>query len=326
MSERILVTGAAGFIGFHIAKRLLENGFSVVGIDNLNDYYSVELKESRLSVLMTYKAFTFLKKDISDKEVLDLVFKNETLDYVIHLAAQAGVRHSIEQPDSYIKSNVIGFYNILELCRKYPVKHLIYASSSSVYGGHKVIPFKESHQVDQPVSLYAATKKSNELMAYTYSHLYKVPTTGLRFFTVYGPFGRPDMAYFKFTSCIINHEVIEVYNYGKMERDFTYIDDIVEGIFRLLKKPSGAPDPYNIFNIGRGQPIQLMDFISLLEKYLEETAIMNFTEMQPGDVLTTYADVDKLKTFIDYNPQTTFEEGIKEFIRWYKSFYKKEVL
>ncbi len=326
MSERILVTGAAGFIGFHVAKRLLENGFSVVGIDNLNDYYSVELKESRMSILMSYKAFTFLKKDISDKEVLDFVFKNETLDYVIHLAAQAGVRHSIEHPDSYIKSNVIGFYNILELCRKYPVKHLIYASSSSVYGGHKVTPFKESHQVDQPVSLYAATKKSNELMAYTYSHLYKVPTTGLRFFTVYGPFGRPDMAYFKFTSRIINHEVIEVYNYGKMERDFTYIDDIVEGIFRLLKKPSDAPDPYNIFNIGRGQPIQLMDFISLLEKHLEETAIMNFTEMQPGDVLTTYADVDKLKTFIDYNPQTTFEEGIKEFIRWYKSFYKKEVL
>ncbi|MBI9014051.1 MAG: GDP-mannose 4,6-dehydratase [Clostridiales bacterium] len=322
MSERILVTGAAGFIGFHITKRLLENGFSVVGIDNLNDYYAVELKTSRLSILKTDKQFVFMKQDISVKKYLEQLFKKESFDYVIHLAAQAGVRYSIDNPDSYIQSNIIGFYNILELCRKYPVKHLVYASSSSVYGGHKVIPFKESHQVDQPVSLYAATKKSNELMAYTYSHLYKVPTTGLRFFTVYGPYGRPDMAYFKFTDRIMNHETIDVYNYGKMERDFTYIDDIVEGIIRVLKKPSVSLDPYNVFNIGRGQPIKLMDFISLLEKHLEEKAIMNFTEMQPGDVITTYADVSDLKAYIGYNPQTTFEEGIKSFISWYRSFYK----
>lgn len=339
MKEKVLVTGAAGFIGFHLSSLLLDENYIVVGIDNMNDYYDVKLKESRLEMLLNKKNFTFKKIDLKDKYNVDKLFKNEKFDYVINLAAQAGVRYSIENPYAYIDSNLIGFINILEACRYNPVKHLLYASSSSVYGGNKIAPFSTEHQVDHPVSLYAATKKSNELMAHTYSHLYNIPTTGLRFFTVYGPWGRPDMAYFSFTNNILEGKPIKVFNHGKMERDFTYIDDIVEGIYKLLQlvpqpntewdetkdKLSESFAPYRIYNIGNNQPVQLEEFISILEDKIGKKAERIYMEMQPGDVVRTYADTSDLEKDIGFKPSTSIEEGIDKFANWYKDFYSVEM-
>ena len=338
MQDKILITGSSGFIGFHLAELLLNKGYKVVGIDNMNDYYDVRLKEGRLEILQKYDNYTFYKIDLKDKEDIDNLFEKYRFGYVINLAAQAGVRYSIENPYAYVDSNLIGFVNILEACRHYPVKHLLYASSSSVYGGNKVAPFSTEHQVDHPVSLYAATKKSNELMAHTYSHLYKIPTTGLRFFTVYGPWGRPDMAYFSFTDAILNDNPIKVFNHGKMERDFTYIDDIVEGIYRLLPlAPKSNQDwdetkdklgesfaPYKVYNIGNNQPVQLEKFISVLEDKIGKKAVRNYMEMQPGDVVRTYADTSDLEKAIDFKPSTSIEEGLEKFSTWYKEFYKIE--
>ena len=339
MKEKVLVTGAAGFIGFHLSNLLLEKDYVVVGIDNLNDYYDIRLKEGRLEILEGKENFTFKKIDLKDKEDIDELFATEKFDYVINLAAQAGVRYSIENPYAYVDSNLIGFVNILEACRHNPVKHLLYASSSSVYGGNKVAPFSTEHQVDHPVSLYAATKKSNELMAHTYSYLYKIPTTGLRFFTVYGPWGRPDMAYFSFTDNILNGKPIKVFNHGKMERDFTYIDDIVEGIYKLLPlAPKSNPNwdetvdkqsesfaPYKVYNIGNNQPVQLETFISVLEDKIGKKAVKNYMEMQPGDVVRTYADTSDLEKAIGFKPSTSIEEGLEKFANWYKEFYNIEL-
>jgi len=331
----ILITGAAGFIGFHLSKQLLEKSFNVIGIDNLNDYYDPALKESRLEILNRYDNFVFIRADIKDKQTIDKIFKEYKPTHVINMAAQAGVRYSIENPYAYIDSNIIGFMNILEACRHNPVKHLLYASSSSVYGGNKTAPFSTKHGVDHPVSLYAATKKSNELMAHTYSHLYRIPTTGLRFFTVYGPYGRPDMAYFSFTKDILAGKQIKVFNYGKMERDFTYIDDIVEGVVKLIDRipqPNEEWDeqnyfagtsfaPYRIYNIGNNSPVQLMRFISALENALGKKAEKVFMEMQPGDVLRTYADVSDLERDIGFKPATNIEDGLFKFVDWYRSYY-----
>ena len=339
IKEKVLVTGAAGFIGFHLSNLLLEKDYVVVGIDNLNDYYDTRLKGGRLEILEGKENFTFKKIDLKDKEDIDELFATEKFDYVINLAAQAGVRYSIENPYAYVDSNLIGFVNILEACRYNPVKHLLYASSSSVYGGNKVAPFSTEHQVDHPVSLYAATKKSNELMAHTYSYLYKIPTTGLRFFTVYGPWGRPDMAYFSFTDNILNGKPIKVFNHGKMERDFTYIDDIVEGIYKLLPlAPKSNPNwdetvdkqsesfaPYKVYNIGNNQPVQLETFISVLEDKIGKKAIKNYMEMQPGDVVRTYADTSDLEKAIGFKPSTSIEEGLEKFANWYKEFYNIEL-
>ena len=339
MKERILVTGSSGFIGFHLSRVLLEKGYKVVGIDNMNDYYDVRLKQGRLNILEKYDDYTFYKIDLKHKEKIDSIFEKYRFDYVIHLAAQAGVRYSIENPYSYVDSNLIGFINILEACRHYPVKHLLYASSSSVYGGNKVVPFSTEHQVDHPVSLYAATKKSNELMAHTYSHLYKIPTTGLRFFTVYGPWGRPDMAYFSFTNDILNGKSIKVFNHGKMERDFTYIDDIIEGIYKLLPlAPKTNPNwnetkdnlsesfaPYKVYNIGNNHPVQLEKFISVLEDKIGKKAEKIYMEMQPGDVIRTYADTSDLEKAIGFKPSTSIEDGLKKFADWYKEFYNLEL-
>ncbi|MGX7108525.1 NAD-dependent epimerase [Facklamia miroungae] len=333
---RILITGAAGFIGFHLSKELLEESHEIIGIDNLNDYYDPSLKESRLDILNKYKNFKFHKVDLKDKDAVDEIFKTYKPTHVINLAAQAGVRYSIENPYAYVDSNLIGFVNILEACRNYPVEHLLYASSSSVYGGNKVAPFSTNHNVDHPVSLYAATKKSNELMAHTYSHLYGIPTTGLRFFTVYGPYGRPDMAYFSFTKDILAGKAIKVFNHGKMERDFTYIDDIVEGIVKLIDKvPTANKEwdeskddlstsfaPYKIYNIGNNNPVQLMRFINALESALGIEAEKNYMEMQPGDVLRTYADVSDLEKDINFKPSTSIEEGLTKFVEWYKDYYE----
>ena len=335
MNEKILITGAAGFIGFHLSKLLLDNDYEVIGIDNLNDYYDPNLKKDRLEILGKNNNFIFHKIDLKDKTEVDKTFETYKPDYVINLAAQAGVRYSLKNPYAYVDSNLIGFMNILEACRNYPVKHLIYASSSSVYGGNKVAPFSTSHNVDHPVSLYAATKKSNELMAHTYSHLYKIPTTGLRFFTVYGPWGRPDMAYFSFTKNIIEGKPIKVFNYGNMERDFTYIDDIVEGVYKLLDViPKPNPDwdetkddistsfaPYKIYNIGNNQPVQLMKFINILEEKIGKKAEKIYMDMQPGDVLRTYADVSDLEKDIGFKPSTSIEEGLEKFVAWYKDYY-----
>ncbi len=321
----VLITGAAGFIGFFLSKRLLEKNYNVIGIDNLNDYYDVSLKNSRLDILKEFKNFKFNLCDISDKDKVQSIFKNNEIDVVVNLAAQAGVRHSIEKPDDYIESNIVGFFNILEACRNNKISHLLYASSSSVYGMNKKVPFSTEDFVDNPVSLYAATKKSNELMAFSYSHLYRIPATGLRFFTVYGPFGRPDMAYFKFTKAILENKSIDVYNNGDMLRDFTYIDDIVESIYRLIKKGRINLDdqaPHRVFNIGNNKPVKLGHFIDTIEKELGIEAKKNLLPMQPGDVPMTYADIDPLINEVDFKPETPLDYGINRFINWYKSYYK----
>ena len=333
---KILVTGAAGFIGFHVAARLLERGDDVIGLDNLNDYYDPALKTSRLELLNRDPRFTFVQLDVADRVGMESFFAEHRPQRVIHLAAQAGVRYSITNPYAYIDSNIQGFLNILEGCRHGGVEHLVFASSSSVYGANTTLPFSEHHNVDHPVSLYASTKKANELMAHTYASLYGFPVTGLRFFTVYGPWGRPDMALFKFTRGIIAGEPIPVFNEGKMVRDFTYIDDIVEGVVRVVDRPaerdpewSGAdPDParsyapYRIFNIGNNRPVQLMTFISALEKALGKKAILEMLPLQPGDVLSTQADVSELEQAAGFRPRTTVDEGIASFVRWYLEYYK----
>lgn len=323
--QKILITGAAGFIGFHLSKALLNQNYIIVGYDNLNDYYDVRLKQDRLAQLLTYENFTFIKGDLADKMQLEVQFKSQSFDMVINLAAQAGVRYSIENPEAYIQSNVIGFFNILECCRHYPVKHLIYASSSSVYGANKKIPFSTEDKVDQPVSLYAVTKKSNELLAYSYSKLYDIPATGLRFFTVYGPYGRPDMAYFSFTKAIIEDQPIKIFNHGDMYRDFTYIDDIVEGIIKLIPHIP-APDENNtrckVYNIGNNQPEKLMGFVQTLEVCIGKEAKKEFYPMQPGDVYQTYADVTDLMKDVGFKPSTSIQEGLTHFVDWYQSYYK----
>lgn len=329
--KKILVTGAAGFIGYFLSQRLLDIGCSVIGIDNLNDYYDVNLKHARLDLLKLYDGFMFHKVDISDKSEIDKLFSEERFDIVVNLAAQAGVRYSITNPDVYINSNIIGFYNILEACRHNPVEHLVYASSSSVYGTNKKVPYSIEDKVDNPVSLYAATKKSNELMAHVYSKLYKIPTTGLRFFTVYGPMGRPDMAYFSFTNKIVKGEKIQIFNFGNMKRDFTYIDDIITGVVNVMGKiPEESEDgaPYKIYNIGNNKPEDLLHFVEILEKCLMREGIINkpvekeFLPMQPGDVYQTYADVDDLVRDFGFKPDTVLEEGLSRFVKWYKDYYK----
>lgn len=326
MSKKVLITGGAGFIGFHLGKRLLDKGMIIYAIDNLNDYYDVSLKESRLKILEEYENFTFEKVDISDKEKVNQVFERFAPQIVVNLAAQAGVRYSLENPQAYIDSNITGFFNILEACRKYPVEHLLYASSSSVYGNQKKTPFSVDDPVDTPVSLYAATKKSNELMAYTYSHLYRIPATGLRFFTVYGPYGRPDMAYFSFTNKIMKGETISIFNNGDLYRDYTYIDDIVTGIENMLTHPpkeNEQGDPYKVYNIGNNKPEPLMTFITALENALGMEAKKEFLPMQPGDVYQTYADVTDLMRDFDFKPDTPIEKGLAEFAKWYKDYYQK---
>lgn len=331
-AKKYLVTGAAGFIGYYLSKRLLDQGSIIIGLDNLNDYYDVNLKNTRLRLLEAYDTFTFLETDISDKKHILNIFEEYKPDDVINLAAQAGVRYSIENPDVYIQSNIVGFYNILEACRHNPVEHLIYASSSSVYGANKKVPFEETDFVDHPVSLYAATKKSNELMAHTYSHLYKIPSTGLRFFTVYGPMGRPDMAYYNFTNKYFAGEPIRIYNNGDFEndlyRDFTYIDDIVEGIVRLLDQPPTDSVPHRVFNIGNNQPVKLMTFIETLEKALSNALGREvifekiFEPMKPGDVPKTYASTDLLHEAVGFKPKTSIEDGLQKFADWYVDYYK----
>jgi UDP-glucuronate 4-epimerase len=335
---KILVTGVAGFIGFHVTQYLLSRGDTVIGIDNMNDYYDTNLKDGRLSMIAANKLsgnFTFIKMDLADRSKMDTLFASSKFDKVVHLAAQAGVRYSIENPHAYVDSNLIGFMNILEGCRHNQVKHLVYASSSSVYGSNESTPFSVTDNVDHPVSLYAATKKANELMAHTYSHLYQLPTTGLRFFTVYGPWGRPDMALFKFTQAILNNEPIQVFNYGNHHRDFTYIDDIVNGIILSLDNiaagnaewdgkspdPSSSKAPWKIYNIGAHNPVNLLNFIETLEDALGKKAIKEMLPMQPGDVPDTYADVSALTQDTGYLPKTDLTVGISEFVSWYRSFY-----
>ncbi|EAM48149.1 NAD-dependent epimerase [Crocosphaera watsonii WH 8501] len=324
--KNILVTGAAGFIGFYVCQDILNKGDNIFGIDNLNNYYDVNLKKHRLQQLKNYDKFSFYQINIANTNDLVKLFNNNNFDYVIHLAAQAGVRYSLENPYAYVDSNLVGFVNILEGCRHSKIKHLVYASSSSVYGANKKIPFSTKDNVDFPISLYAATKKANELMAYTYSHLYQIPTTGLRFFTVYGPWGRPDMAYFLFTKAIMEGSPIKVFNHGKMKRDFTYIDDIVEGIVRVSDKiPQGSElnnnVPAKVYNIGNNQPVQLMTFIEVLEKCIGKKAIKEFLPMQPGDVPMTYADIDDLIKDVGFSPRTSIEEGLDKFVKWYNSYY-----
>jgi len=333
--NKVLVTGSAGFIGCHLSKYLLEKGIEVIGIDNLNPYYDVGLKESRLKLLSDFDNFSFYKIDLGDRAGMEKLFNENCFDVAVHLAAQAGVRYSIENPHAYIDSNLVGFINILEGCRKNKIKHLVFASSSSVYGANTKMPFSVHHNVDHPVSLYAATKKANELMAHTYSHLYGLCCTGLRFFTVYGPWGRPDMALFLFTEAILKGNPIKVFNNGKMKRDFTYIDDIVEGVFRVMSRlpvPDSAwngenPDPgtsytnYRIYNIGNNCPVELMEFIRVLENILGKKAKKDFLELQPGDVPATYADIDDLVKDTGFKPQTSIETGIRRFVEWYKEYY-----
>ncbi|NBJ92727.1 NAD-dependent epimerase [Parablautia muri] len=325
MVKTYLVTGGAGFIGYYLSKALLERGMEVVGLDNLNDYYEVSLKEDRLAILKEYPQYHFVKADLADKSAVFSIFENFKPEIVVNLAAQAGVRYSIDNPDAYINSNIIGFYHILEACRHYPVEHLVFASSSSVYGGNKKVPFSTEDKVDRPVSLYAATKKSNELMAYSYSKLYQIPLTGLRFFTVYGPMGRPDMAYFKFAKKIMADEPIQIYNHGDMRRDFTYIDDIVKGIEGVLERPPAADEngaAYKIYNIGNNKPEKLMDYIAMLEKCLGKEAKKEYLPMQPGDVYETYADVQDLMNDFGFKPSTTIEEGLGRFAKWFLEYYK----
>jgi len=326
----ILVTGAAGFIGFYLSERLLKEGKNVVGYDNLNDYYDTKLKDARLEILNKYENFTFVKGNLADKETIEKVFSEYKPEIVVNLAAQAGVRYSITNPEAYMESNMVGFFNILEACRNHPIKHLVYASSSSVYGTNKKVPYSVSDKVDNPVSLYAATKKSNELMAHAYSKLYKIPATGLRFFTVYGPMGRPDMAYFSFTKKLVKGEKIQIFNFGDMKRDFTYIDDIVTGIVNVMGKPPVENEDgalYKIYNIGNNQPEDLLYFVETLEKCLINEGIIDkpaekeFLPMQPGDVYQTYADVDDLIKDFNFKPSTSLEEGLSKFAKWYKEFY-----
>ena len=319
---KYLVTGAAGFIGMHTAKRLLEDGEEVVGLDNLNDYYDPALKEYRLATLTPFKNFRFVKMDLADREGMSELFKTEKFTHVIHLAAQAGVRYSLENPFAYVDSNLVGMMTVLEGCRNNPVQHLLYASSSSVYGMNAKIPFSETDQVDKPVSLYAATKKANELMAHSYSKLYKIPTTGLRFFPVYGPAGRPDMAPWLFTEAILKGKPIKIFNHGKMMRDFTYIDDIVEGIVRINKQAPSGETPYNIFNIGNNTPIKLSRFIEAIEAACNRSAEKVMLPMQPGDVERTYADTARLEGKTGYKPRMEIEEGMLNFVSWYKAFCK----
>jgi UDP-glucuronate 4-epimerase len=331
-----LVTGAAGFIGFHLSKRLLKDGIKVIGVDNLNDYYDVSLKTDRLNLLQDFKEFSFFKIDLSDRLSLEKIVKNNHIEVVVNLAAQAGVRYSLENPNAYVNSNIVGFLNILECCRHSNVKHLVFASSSSVYGANTKMPFSVHDNVDHPVSLYAASKKSNELMAHTYSHLFNLPCTGLRFFTVYGPWGRPDMALFLFTEAIIKGKPIKIFNHGKMQRDFTYIDDIIEGIVRVMEKLP-QPDPswsgknsdpgssytnYKIYNIGNNQPVELMTFVKAIENALGQSAVKEFFDLQPGDVPATFADVDDLIKDVGFKPKTDINIGIEKFIDWYKTYYK----
>ncbi len=347
---KILVTGTAGFIGFFLAKRLLEKGYEVVGLDNINDYYDVKLKYGRLRDLgiaedeveyakrvesIKFENHSFYRIDLADCEAMESLFKSEKFDAVCNLAAQAGVRYSLENPAAYVQSNLTGFANILENCRNHEVENLCYASSSSVYGLNKSMPFRVSDSVDHPVSLYAATKKSNELMAHTYSHLYGIKTTGLRFFTVYGPWGRPDMAPMLFADAILHGRPINVFNYGKMQRDFTYIDDIVEGVVRVIEHsaepnedfdyrapdPASSPAPYRVYNIGNGRPVKLLEFITTLEKHLGKKAKMNMMPMQPGDVEATWADTSALEKDVGYRPSTDLDRGIGEFVKWYREFY-----
>ena len=338
---KILVTGAAGFIGHNLCKKLLKENYSIVGVDNINDYYDTNLKYARLSNLTDYskklkKNFYFEKLDINDKLSLEKIFIKHEINYVVNLAAQAGVRYSLQNPHAYIESNINGFLNILELCKIFQIKHLIYASSSSVYGGNTKMPFSEDDSVDHPVSMYAVTKRSNELMAHSYSHLFNIPTTGLRFFTVYGPWGRPDMALFLFTKAIFENNPIKVFNNGKMMRDFTFIDDITEGIFKLIKKPplknissdatqyspSSSWAPYRVLNIGNSNPAKLEDYILAIEKSIGKKAVKKMMTMQPGDVESTYADTTKLENCINYKPKTSIEVGISKFVEWYKKYYK----
>lgn len=324
VTKKYFITGSAGFIGFYLAKALLDKGAEVIGLDNLNDYYEVSLKEARLSVLSQYDQFTFIKGELSDKETVLNIFREWKPQIVVNLAAQAGVRYSIDNPDSYIQSNILGFFNILEGCRYYPAEHLVYASSSSVYGGNDKVPFSVEDQVDHPESLYAATKKSNELMAYAYSRLYQIPLTGLRFFTVYGPMGRPDMAYFKFARKIMADEPIQVYNNGDMLRDYTYIDDIISGILNILCNPPSVDEKgafYKLYNIGNHSPVKLMDFIGTLEKCLGREAKKEFLPMQKGDVYQTYADVSGLMDDFGFKPDTPIEEGLARFTRWFLDYY-----
>lgn len=323
-SKTILITGAAGFIGFHLSKRLLESGIRIIGFDNINSYYDPSLKHARLEILQKYPDFTFIKGDLADRDAVNAVFEEYHPEIVVNLAAQAGVRYSIENPQVYIESNVVGFFNILEACRHHPVKHLVYASSSSVYGNQEKTPFSTTDDVSRPISLYAATKKTNELMAYTYSHLYGIPATGLRFFTVYGPYGRPDMAYFSFTEKIMKGEMIKIFNNGDMYRDFTYVDDIVQGIVNLLEHPpkaDAAGDRHKVYNIGNNKPEKLMHFIEVLEECLGCEAKKEFLPMQPGDVYQTYADVDDLITDFGFKPETSIEEGLGKFVEWYRWYY-----
>ena len=333
---KILVTGAAGFIGSALCIRLLQRGDDVIGVDNLNDYYDVQLKQARLNRLLDYTKFTFKKLDIANQVEVQQLFQEQSVSKVMHLAAQAGVRYSITHPDTYINSNIVGFMNILEGCRHHKVEHFAYASSSSIYGANTRMPFSIHDNVDHPVSLYAATKKANELMAHTYSHLYQLPTTGLRFFTVYGPWGRPDMSAFMFTKNIIEGKPIDVFNYGNHRRDFTYIDDIIEGVIRVVDKPALAnqewsgdqPDPgtskapYRIYNIGNNTPVSLLTFIETLERCIGKEAIKHFLPMQPGDIPDTYADVTDLQKEFNYKPATQLREGLGHFVEWYKDFYK----
>jgi len=333
--ENVLVTGAAGFIGFHLSKCLLAGGIRVTGLDNLNPYYDVQLKKDRLAVLTSDPEFTFFKADLADRQAMGDFFSTHKFDIVVNMAAQAGVRYSLENPHPYVDSNLVGFVNLLEGCRHHHVRHLVFASSSSVYGANTRMPFSVHHNVDHPVSLYAATKKANELMAHTYSHLYGLACTGLRFFTVYGPWGRPDMALFLFTKAILEDKSIKVFNHGKMQRDFTYIDDIIEGVVRVMRRlPAPHPDwngeqpdpgtsyvPYKIYNIGNNNPVALMRFIETIERALGKTARKEMLDMQPGDVPVTYADIDDLVADVGFRPSTPLDVGIKSFVKWYKQYF-----
>ena len=339
--KTVFITGASGFIGSNLAKRILttESDKKVIGLDNMNDYYDVRIKEARLAELQSFENYTFLKGNLADKELINRIFEQYRPEIVVNLGAQAGVRYSITNPDAYIESNMLGFYNILEACRHYPVEHLVYASSSSVYGSNKKVPYSTDDKVDNPVSLYAATKKSNELMAHAYSKLYNIPSTGLRFFTVYGPAGRPDMAYFGFTNKLVNGETIKIFNYGNCKRDFTYVDDIVEGVVRVMKKPpekkngeDGLPiPPYAIYNIGNSNPENLLDFVQILSEELVRAGVLpadydfeahkELVPMQPGDVPVTYADTSALERDFGFKPHTPLREGLRKFAEWYKAFY-----